>query len=619
MRRYRKKKMMKCNTVRQLLLLVLFIYSCNVYARISIQGDQAVTLFEFDAFSLTEPLGCIYIEDKFYARFSPDDIARGTLKKDFAKLQRILDELGSPGEFTVTVFIDGFDVKEPFFFSQAARFTQDKSKNSNQFVLRNYVPVDQQRTVFVSNKIKKLRQLREYIKENNYKFTVNLTWVFMLSEDERQAMRQALVFSDFEDAIQPAATSEVSTSTLTGIDWSNKDGKNYIGSVKEQQSCGSCWAHSTVAAFEGTIMVEEDRPDLQLDLSEETMASSCSDAGDCTNGDPYQAVKYLVEEGVPSEECDPYTAEDGPCTQCSWVKSDIRKGYEYERITMSDEYQDFEKIIASLQYRPLSTSVATWDNGFDAYTGGIFSYEGDPPMLSDHAVCLVGWSEEENWWKIKNSWGADWGEQGYMRAIRGQGHRLGEYTCEVVYYPLFVDAGPDTILLLVEPSVQLNATVEDGAPDLSKTPPDDYKYQWTPADELSDATIKNPIASPENTTLYIFTATDINVSKSDSVLILKDPTGTGDHITPMANDRLIVNPGTLYGTPYVFKYSFKTPTPIEVKVINVSGRTVLYQKHGSIKGFGSLAININTIPHGIYFVRVRALDMVANAKIIVLK
>jgi hypothetical protein len=196
---------------------------------------------------------------------------------------------------------------------------------------------------------------------------------------------------------------------------------------------------------------------------------------------------------------------------------------------------------------------------------------------------------------------------------------MGEYTCEVVYYPLTVDAGPDTVLLLTEPSVQLNATVKDGAPDLSKTAPDNYTYQWTPADGLSDPTIKNPVASPQNTTLYKLTATDINVSKSDSILILKDLTGTGDHITPMADDRLIVNPGTLYGTPYVFRYSFRTPTPIEVQVINVSGRTVLYRKYGSLKGFGSLAINMNTIPLGIYFVRVRALDMAAKAKIIVLK
>ncbi len=611
---------MKFNTVKQLILMVLFVYAFNVYARISIHRDQAVSLFQFDAFSLTEPLGGIYIDDEFYLRFSPDDIARGTLKKDIAKLNRVLDDLGNPSEFRATVFIHGFDSGKPFFYSQAAKFTKDRKKNTTQFVLKNYAPVDQNRTTFVTNKIKKLRQLREYIKENNYTFTVNLTWAFMLPADEREAMRQSLVFSDFKETTQSAVTSKASTTAPSGIDWSNHNGKNYIGSVKHQKNCGSCWAHSTVGAFEGTIMVTEDRPDIQLDLSEETMVSSCSDAGDCTNGDPYQAVKYLFEEGVPSEECDPYTIEDGPCTQCSGVKSEIRKGYAYERVTNSGDYQDFDKIIASLQYRPLSTSVATWDNGFDAYTGGIFSYEGDPPMLSDHAVCLVGWSEEENWWKIKNSWGADWGEQGYMRAIRGQGHLIGEYTCEVEYYPLSVEAGADTILLFEDPSVQLNATVENGSPDLSQTAPDNYTYQWTPEEGISDPTITNPVASPQKTTLYIFTATDVNLSKSDSVWIFKEPpTGIGNHISPTGNDRLNIKPCVLYGTPYVFRYSFKTPTPFEVKIRNVSGRMVYCQKYGPLKGYGSKTINMTNIPHGIYFISIRAGDMVAKAKIIMLK
>jgi hypothetical protein len=610
---------MKFNMIRQLILPLLFIYSCTIYARISLKADLAVTLFEFDAFSLAEPLGCVYIEDRFYSRFSPGDIIRGTLKKDIANLERVLHDLGNPGEFTATVFIDGFDAKKPFSFCQAARFIQDKSQSRDQFALRNYVPVDQQRMAFVTDKIKGLRRLRKYIKENNYEFTVNLTWVFMLPEDEREAMRQTVVFSNFEDAGQPGITSELYTTTRSELDWCDENGKNYVGSVKHQGSCGSCWAFSTTSAFEAAIMIAEDRPDLRLDLSEQTMVTGCSNAGDCTNGDSYVACRYMFEQGIPSEECDPYTAEDEPCIQCSWVKSDLRKAYEYQRVTQTGDYKDYAKIIAALQKHPVSTHVATWDNGFDAYTGGIFSYEGDEAFLSDHAVCLVGFSEEQDYWKLKNSWGDDWGEQGFMRCRRGQGHRLGEYACEVDYYPLSVDAGPDTILLVNDPSVQLNATVKDGAPDLSKTPPDDYTYEWTPSEGLSDPTIKNPVASPQNTTLYIFTATDINVSKSDSVLILKDPVGNGDHFTPLANDRLIVNPGMLYGTSYVFRYSFRISTPVEVRVINVAGRTVLYQQYGLCKGFGSLAVNMNSIPYGIYFVSVRTPDMEATAKIIVLK
>lgn len=101
-------------------------------------------------------------------------------------------------------------------------------------------------------------------------------------------------------------------------------------SVKDQESCGSCWIFGSTGAFEAQINIDANDPTIDFDSSEQHILS-CSGGGDCDGGDPAQALIYIMDSGVPDEACFPYQADDtipcgntcpdwhGRACTCEWV------------------------------------------------------------------------------------------------------------------------------------------------------------------------------------------------------------------------------------------------------------------------------------------------------------
>jgi len=136
----------------------------------------------------------------------------------------------------------------------------------------------------------------------------------------------------------------------------------------------------------------------------------------CNGGDPPSAYKFVISEGGMEDESDyPYTATDG---DCAFDASDVAvtiSNWQYGT-TNSDE-QTMQNNLAS--WGPLSICVDAepWQD----YTGGVLMGSDCDTQL-DHCVQLVGYDMTQStpFWIVRNSWGMDWGENGYIRLEYGQ-------------------------------------------------------------------------------------------------------------------------------------------------------------------------------------------------------
>lgn len=188
------------------------------------------------------------------------------------------------------------------------------------------------------------------------------------------------------------------------IDWSNNDSP-----VKDQGSCGSCWAFAATAFIENQGSRD--------DLSEQVVVS-CSGAGGCGGGYFDQALLFFKNTGVPDESCYPYTQTDGVCSEMCSAPS-----YKEKITHVSNTLWGIttpENLKEELQNGPLVVRMLVPDdntfNGSPGYQSGIYNYNGG--IISEsrgHAVLLVGYNDNQQCFKAKNSWGTIWGENGYFR------------------------------------------------------------------------------------------------------------------------------------------------------------------------------------------------------------
>lgn len=177
--------------------------------------------------------------------------------------------------------------------------------------------------------------------------------------------------------------------------------------VKNQGSCGSCWAFSTTGALEGAWKIATGN---LVSLSEQQLVD-CFPGNDCGGGYAPTAIPWEEGQAVCTEQGYPYTAADGTC-RMSGCSVGIPEG----GVTgVKWAEQNIQAVMQALAQVPLS--IAMDANSWNGYQGGVFtgcSFQG-----LNHGILLVGYgSDGHDYWKIKNSWGTRFGEAGYMRVSR---------------------------------------------------------------------------------------------------------------------------------------------------------------------------------------------------------
>jgi hypothetical protein len=202
--------------------------------------------------------------------------------------------------------------------------------------------------------------------------------------------------------------------------------------IRNQGPCGSCWAFATTGAFECNIRIKDGE---DVDLSEQWLVS-CNESGwGCDGG--YFAHDYHLwkgdwcdDSGAVLEEHFPYTASDQYC-ECPYPHTYYLENWAYigEAYSIPTNEQMKQAI---MDHGPIGVALYVGSN-FQAYNGGVFNACGSGSI--NHAVVLVGWDDNQGLdgvWYLRNSWGPNWGEDGYMR-IKYDCAEFGTGACYVNY------------------------------------------------------------------------------------------------------------------------------------------------------------------------------------------
>ncbi|XP_068109356.1 cathepsin K-like [Hyperolius riggenbachi] len=205
--------------------------------------------------------------------------------------------------------------------------------------------------------------------------------------------------------------------------------KGYVTPVRNQGDCGSCWAFSSVGALEGQLKKTTKR---LVVLSPQNLVDCVKKNDGCGGGYMTNAFEYVRDnKGIDSEEAYPYTGVDQACNYTA--KGKAAKCKSFKEVPEGNE-KALKKAVCSVG--PVSVGIDASLSTFHFYSTGVYYDPECSPEEINHAVLAVGYGAQKKskHWIVKNSWGEDWGDKGYILMARDKNNACG--IASLASYPI---------------------------------------------------------------------------------------------------------------------------------------------------------------------------------------
>jgi C1A family cysteine protease len=256
-----------------------------------------------------------------------------------------------------------------------------------------------------------VNQFADFVQQAGWQ--VRDSWLNHLSENQIHRVLGLSQTPNAEASFDATDESVYWRSSADVWDWRNQNGVNWDTPILNQGNCGSCVAFASVGTMQAQVNISSAIPGLNPRYS--TQALFACGGGSCDYGwVPDSAADYLQSQGVPDESCAPYTSgasgQDVACRSvCADAAQRTQKISQYS--SPSRGAKNLTAVKQALHHGPLVTTLTVYAD-FLVYGGGVYKHT-KGQALGGHAVLIVGYDDSKNAFIIRNSWGPEWGENGY--------------------------------------------------------------------------------------------------------------------------------------------------------------------------------------------------------------
>ncbi|RZC38023.1 cathepsin L1 [Asbolus verrucosus] len=268
----------------------------------------------------------------------------------------------------------------------------------------------------------------QHIEEHNEKFRQGLETYEIgvnkftdMTTEEMKSYTGLVVPKEF-----PQPLIEITSRASLGLDEKVKAPNSFdwrdqgaVSQVKNQGGCGSCWAFSSTGALEAQVKIVQGKSVL---ASEQQLVDCVTDNYGCGGGWMTTAFAYIAQAGgIDSDEAYPYEAVDGSCHYRP--EKSVAHVEGFAELKQADEELMAEMVATK---GPVSVAIDA-DGDFASYVSGVYYNADCDREAFNHAVLVVGYGSEggQDYWIVKNSWGINWGDNGYIKMARNRNNHCG--------------------------------------------------------------------------------------------------------------------------------------------------------------------------------------------------